>query len=82
MLHLRNPSSEVAGMRSILMWFAYFILVCLLIGWAEVGITWMLCYSVLPPYCFWAVLSIPMTINMCLSFLWVGATWEKEANEH
>jgi hypothetical protein len=60
-------------MRDALHWFGYFVLVCVLIGWAEVGTVWILCQSLSLPHWFWATLGFPMSLNMCLSFLWLGA---------
>jgi hypothetical protein len=70
-------------MRDALHWFGYFVLVCMLFGWVEIGLTWMLCQCALDPSWFWAILGIPMSFNMCLSFLWLGAvqsTKEKKEN--
>ena len=72
-------------MRDALHWFGYFVLVCVLLGWAEVGLTWLLCHSALPPECFWPMMGIPMTFNTCLSFLWLGGgqnAKEEKKEEH
>jgi len=51
-------------------WFLLFIILTFVFGWAEVGLIWMLCNSALDISCFFPLLGIAMTVNLCISGAW------------
>lgn len=55
-------------------WFVLFLVFSFVFGWAEVGLIWMICNSALNMSCFFPLLGVAMTVNLCVSCAWAMVT--------
>jgi hypothetical protein len=68
-------------MKPFIEWFTLFLVTIVLFGWLQCGVCWIFCENVVGQRYFWSVMGIPMTFNMCFSFMWASAEWAKQDQE-
>lgn len=66
-------------MRGLLHWFGLFLLVTIILGWAQTSLCWIFCELIAEDQkYFWPFMGFPMTFNMFVTFLWFQYGGEEE----
>lgn len=71
-----KETNEARFMRDLFKWFGLFLLVCVILGWAEFGGCWMFCEVIVGQKFFWPLMGFPVSFNIGISFLWLGVMAE------